>query len=130
MESLKSMWAAVKTKLHSLGMEFTNEYNPEMIFLDTLVERVHALEIKMGIEHTDPAPVDHGAAAEALVGEKTATTDMIDSAAALSDFAKKDEIVQGATDLKTAAEAGAHSPGDDKLSSTWNGQRHVENREE
>jgi hypothetical protein len=123
MESLKSMWATVKAKLKELGMEFTGEYNPEMVFLDTLVERVHALEIKMGIVHTDPAPVDHGAVVDVLAKVEA----VVDPAAApvVIDPAAAPVVIDPA-----AAGDGSHNPGVINPNLVWNGKSHVEKSSE
>lgn len=121
MESLKSMWATVKAKLKALGMEFSAEYNPEMVFLDTLVERVHALEIQLGIVHVDPVQVDHVAVAQVLATAETAAAPGgADPAAVLADLTKKDELAPGAADTAAApavidsesAGDGSHKPGE------------------
>lgn len=118
MESLKSMWATVKAKLKELGMEFSGEYNPEMVFLDTLVERVHALEIQLGIVHTEPAP--------AIAVDQPV---IADPAVVLRDFTKSDEAAPAAIDPAALGD-GSHNPGVINPNLVWNGKSHVEKSSE
>lgn len=123
MKTLKELWNKVKEKLKNVGVEISDEYHPDVIFLETLAHRVHMIEVGLGIvpaDSDDAALIaqDHAAApghAE-IANAATSTVDPIIvkdpgqtadhvATAIKSDFDKKNELQTGNT--------------------VWDGHRHV-----
>lgn len=131
MESLKSLWNKVKEKLKNVGVEISEEYHPDVIFLETMAHRVHEIEVKLGIVPADPVIDPTPAAVETAAAPGNAelkNTDytaadhlLIDPALAETDPA----AAPGHAELNNAATNPADPIIVNGQKMIWNGKNHV-----